>query len=58
MSKGSSPSSEVGGSSVIAVTCASRRPSGVVGYPAVLMESSWMVRISTSYVGGVVEVVR
>lgn len=47
---GSSSSSGVEGSSEIARTWASWMPWGEVGYPADLMESSWRVRMSMTFV--------
>ena len=46
VSNGSSSSSAVGGSSEMVVTVAAWMPEDEVGYPAVRMESSWVVRIS------------
>ena len=46
VSNGSSSSSVVGGSSEMVVTDAAWMPEGEVGYPAVHMESSWLVRMS------------
>ena len=46
VTNGSSSSSTVGGSSEMAVTVAAWMHEDEVGYPAVRMESSWVLRIS------------
>ena len=50
VSYGASSSSAVGGSSEMALTAAVWMHKGEVGYPAVRMESGWLVRMSMMFV--------